>query len=137
MSDPTFSAAEIILSGLHINQRQVAIYEAISKIEELDDVRVFTSMIPEGTRIPGAAWHCDDKSQLAVRANIPKELYVEDPVRQLLGRYDLGDAIESCFYHPDGKLNGVKLDAGKGRALVDNVPQEITHTVYLHLEPKE
>jgi len=120
-----------ILTELNFNGEQLRIYSALAGVPELHYLTAFTSMISTGTRVPGASWNGDD-SQLAVKARIRPELYNEQDIRKVLEKAGLGDSIESFFYHPDTKIDGVKLNAGKSRGLVDNIDKEISHVVNLH-----
>jgi len=120
-----------ILKELNFNERQVRIYGALVKSPELRYVRAFTSMVPTGTRVPGASWN-DTDSQLAVKAEIRPDLYNERDIRKILEQAGLEDSIGSFFYHPDTTIDGVKFDAGSSEGLVDNIAKNIHHVVNLH-----
>jgi len=129
-----------ILVELNINAEQIQIYDTLTKVEELDDVRVHPSMIPQGTKIPGTNRGDNTISQLGVRAGLPSELCDKAKLRDLLGRYGLGDRIESCDYNSQVGVNGVgvvKIKAGQSHGLVDNVPKTIDHFVSLYITPAD
>ena len=127
-----------VLQGLHINKEQVQIYAKLSDIPALQGVRVFTAMIPTGTRIPGTAWNCSEGelSQLALEAHVSRKYRQPDAVKELLKTYGLDKHFMNFFYAPDSKLEGVELSAGKGRGIVSDKEVSIDHVVTLHLFPR-